>query len=332
MNHIERFNAVMNFQPVDRLPRIEWAGYWDKTIDRWYKEGLPHELSDRQEIREYLGLDPYTQYWIGMRSSETPKANHHLGGIIQDQLGYENILSTLYKSPDFKSDYFQKCKKENQNGDRVVWLSFDGFFWGARLLFGVENHLLSFYDQPETYHKINKDLLKYNLEVLDKFCAEVCVPQFITIAEDMSYNLGPMLSEAHFDEFLAPYYRQMTKDLTQRGIRIFVDSDGDVAQLIPWLKRVGVEGVLPLERMAGVDVNQIRQDHPGWLMIGGYDKLVMKNGETAISTEFERLNKVCRSGGFIPSVDHQTPPEVSYSDYECYLKLLNEASQSMCMV
>jgi len=34
MNHVERFRAVMNFQPVDRLPVWEWAMWWDKTIAR----------------------------------------------------------------------------------------------------------------------------------------------------------------------------------------------------------------------------------------------------------------------------------------------------------
>ncbi len=29
MNHVERFRAVMNFQAVDRLPRWEWAMWWD---------------------------------------------------------------------------------------------------------------------------------------------------------------------------------------------------------------------------------------------------------------------------------------------------------------
>ena len=39
MNHVERFRAVMNFQPVDRLPRWEWAMWWDKTIARWKRRG-----------------------------------------------------------------------------------------------------------------------------------------------------------------------------------------------------------------------------------------------------------------------------------------------------
>ena len=31
----------MAFQPVDRLPRWEWAMWWDKTLARWRSEGLP---------------------------------------------------------------------------------------------------------------------------------------------------------------------------------------------------------------------------------------------------------------------------------------------------
>jgi hypothetical protein len=34
---------------------------------------------------------------------------------------------------------------------------------------------------------------------------------------------------------------------------------------------------------------------------------------------------VMRSGGFIPSVDHQTPPGVSLENYRVYLKLFREA-------
>ena len=40
MNHVERFRAVMDFQPVDRLPRWEWAMWWDETIAAWREQGL----------------------------------------------------------------------------------------------------------------------------------------------------------------------------------------------------------------------------------------------------------------------------------------------------
>ena len=40
--------------------------------------------------------------------------------------------------------------------------------------------------------------------------------------------------------------------------------------------------------------------------------------------EFERLVPLMKSGGFIPSVDHQTPPGVSLGQYRVYLGLLEE--------
>jgi uroporphyrinogen-III decarboxylase len=133
-----------------------------------------------------------------------------------------------------------------------------------------------------------------------------------------------MLSKAAFDEFLAPCYRRIVPALKERGILPMVDSDGDVTTLIPWLEEVGLEGLLPLERMAGVDVARIRREHPRFKMIGAFDKTVMKDGEAAMRREFERLLPVMRTGGFIPSVDHQTPPDVSLERYRLYIALLRE--------
>ena len=59
-------------------------------------------------------------------------------------------------------------------------------------------------------------------------------------------------------------------------------------------------------------------------MVGHFDKMTMNRGEAAMRTEFERLVPLMKTGGFIPSVDHQTPPGVSLEEYRVYLRLLNE--------
>ena len=40
--------------------------------------------------------------------------------------------------------------------------------------------------------------------------------------------------------------------------------------------------------------------------------------------EFERLLPSIKNGRFIPSVDHQTPPDVTLDNYRIYVKLLKE--------
>ena len=105
---------------------------------------------------------------------------------------------------------------------------------------------------------------------------------------------------------------------------MFVDTDGLVTDMIPWLLNSGIEGVYPLERQAGVDLCELRREYPSLLMMGGFDKMTMSRGEDAMRREFERLLPVMRSGGYGLSVEHQTPPEVSLDNYQIYIRLLRE--------
>ena len=58
--------------------------------------------------------------------------------------------------------------------------------------------------------------------------------------------------------------------------------------------------------------------------LGHFDKMCMKFGEEAMRNEFERILPSMRRGKFIPSVDHQTPPDVPLDYYKIYVKLLKE--------
>ena len=322
MNHLERFKAVMNFQPVDRLPRIEWATWWDKTIQRWQEEGLP---VGAQDACSYFGLDPYWQHWFRPYDPAVVRPPHPVEGAVSNNNDYTALRPYLYHTSDAVFEKLRVWGQAQDRGEAVIWITLEGFFWWPRSLMGIERHLFAFYDQPDLLHRINSDLADHHIRILQRL-SEVCRPAFMTFAEDMSYNHGPMLSKKLFDEFLAPYYRRVVPLLKEMGVFVFVDSDGDVTEMVPWLLEVGVEGVLPLERQAGVDANVLRKAHPQLRMIGHYDKMVMTRGEDAMRREFERLLPVMQSGGFIPGVDHQTPPGVSLNEYQCYLRLLEEYS------
>ena len=210
MNHVERFRSVMNFQPFDRLPKIEWAMWWDDTITRWKKEGLPQHLEDVFEITQYFGLDPYKQFWISTTTSSVDAEQHHVEGVVKDMDDYLNLKPNIF--PDHNFEHMAEWSKKQENGDVVVWISLEGFFWFPRTLLGIEEHMYAFYDMPELIHTMNRDVLDYNIKMLRKI-TKFCKPTFMTFAEDMSYNHGPMLSKDSFYEFLAPYYHKIIEVL-----------------------------------------------------------------------------------------------------------------------
>jgi len=323
MNHVERFRAVMNRRPVDRLPRWEWAMWWDKTIDRWHGEGLPIELTDIFEIHEYFGLDPYKQFWFSTNEPTIEAVQHHVDGGVSDMDDYKRFLPHLFPDHTAAIEAMKPWAAIQSEGNAVVWATLEGFFWFPRTLMGFVKLMYAFVEEPELIHTFNRDLLRFNMGLLDQI-EKACVPTFITIAEDMSFNNGPMIGEAHFNEFLVPYYKPLLARIKEMNALTIVDTDGDVTMMVPWLQRVGIDGVLPLERQAGVDGMKLREQFPDFALIGHYDKMVMPHGEEAMRQEFERLAPLMKTGAYIPSVDHQTPPGVSLDQYRIYLRLLNE--------
>lgn len=326
MTNRERFCKTLRFDlaGLDRLPCAEFSPWWNETLDRFRREGMDPSLSPLQTA-EVLGADKIFQLWVSPRDNSTPPVEYGISRISCSE-DYQNFKRKwLYTDAKIQDacEKLKAVKQEQQDGDTVVWLTLEGFFWFPRTLFGIENHLMSFYDEPELLKEINHDCMTYNLKILNAVC-EICTPDFMTFAEDLSYNKGPMLSKELFDEFLAPYYRGLLPELKRRGILTFMDSDGLVEQVTDWAVELGIDGMLPLERQSDVDIGGLRQRHPGLLLFGAFDKRVMHLGEEAIRREFDRIFPIMQSGGYIPTPDHQTPPEVSLNDYKLYRKIQME--------
>ena len=247
---------------------------------------------------------------------------------MEDEKSYDAIRPYLYLDESIEGmiKEITKQREQHEKGELIIRIWLDGYFWFPRTLFGIEKHLFAFYDYPDLMHRINSDLTEFNIKAM-KALFPVLKPDMVGFAEDMSYNHGPMLSYDLFKEFLLPYYQKSIPVLKESGTKVLVDSDGDITAMIPWMEEAGIEGVYPLERQAGVDVAAIRRQYPAFLMLGAYDKMVMSKGEKEMRAEFERLLPVMKSGGFIPSVDHQTPPGVSLENYWTYIKLFREYTE-----
>jgi uroporphyrinogen decarboxylase len=83
----------------------------------------------------------------------------------------------------------------------------------------------------------------------------------------------------------------------------------------------GVDGIWPLERVAGMDPVRIRAEYGRDLRLwGGVDKMELAKGKDAIERHLATLVPLIEEGGFIPTVDHTVSPDVSYENFCYYMK------------
>jgi uroporphyrinogen decarboxylase len=149
----------------------------------------------------------------------------------------------------------------------------------------------------------------------------------LVIDEDMAYKHGPHISPKLFKEFLLPNYKRLTSFLRENGIKnIFVDTDGNIAPLIPLLLEGGINGLLPLEVAAGMDALQLREKYGKYVkFIGNLDKRALTQGKTATEREIEsKLPVLKKSGGYIPMLDHVIPANIPLENFRHYSEYLKK--------
>jgi hypothetical protein len=220
--------------------------------------------------------------------------------------------------------FYGPYKEGHDIGDFSIRFRMSGFFWTPRILLGIEEHMLAYYDYPEMLHDINEFVLQIYMNKLDKIF-DIITPNIVFFEEDLSGSNGPMLSPALFDEFVGAYYKRLVPFLKNKGVEnVFVDTDGEFNVLIPNFIEAGIDGFLPMDVYGGMDIVAVRQKYPTLKFIGGYNKLVLAEGKEAIDKEFERIMPVIKQGGYLVSLDHQAPPDTPLENYKYYIERLKE--------
>jgi len=212
--------------------------------------------------------------------------------------------------------------------DYPIRIRVPGFFGFGRQLMGLVNWLLTFYKDPDLVKDMEEFWANFLIETL-KDAVETLKSEIdcVTIWEDMAYKNGPLMSPKQFREFMLPSYKKLTSFLRKNGIDvILVDTDGDARLLIPLLLEGGVNGIYPLEVQAGMDAVALRKEYgKRLLLIGNIDKRAIAKGKEAIEREIKsKLPYLKEEGGYIPSLDHEVPPDVPYQNYMYYLEFISK--------
>lgn len=224
----------------------------------------------------------------------------------------------------YPKDWLSNTSKWN-NREHVLVMSKNcgtkGFYWLAREWMGTENLCFAWYDEPELMHEMMEFIVDYTIE-LSKPMLEKTVPDYVFINEDLAMKNGPLLSPAQYREFIFPHMRRMVDFFKSMGVPYaVVDTDGNSEPLLPQLLESGVDAIWPVERAAmDQDPMKLREKYGKDLRLwGGVDKRELAKGKNEIDNHLKSLIPIIEDGGFIPTVDHLVPPDVSLENFEYYM-------------
>ena len=349
MTPSERFLACMRFQPVDRAALWEW-GPWSSTLRRWQRgalgEGNEPPQFDECDRRVDCSIDQWmlpryerrvlaeddetvtklTDCGVVTREFKSPDAMsipEHIEYPVKTRADWEELKKRFDPADParFGDDWAGRCERWRRDAPVLLFKASrqPSLFGFVRELLGPERALFAFHDDPELVH----DMMEFNTEFLLQLLPRVLDEAPLTAIffwEDMCYRNGPLISPAMFREFMVPRYRRITELARSRGVdMMFVDSDGDVSELIPLWIEAGITGVYPMEVAAGMDVVALRREYGrDLLMTGGIDKRVLALDRKAIDEELAAKLPLAEQGGYIPHIDHAIPHDVPYENFVYY--------------
>lgn len=351
----ERYVACLTFGQFDRPFLLEW-GPWQATLNRWKEEGMqedwpaeyaecdprmtvpvnfgplpPHErviVAEDEETVTYVDERGITrrEKKVGPETSMPDFVDYPL----KSRRDWEDNIAWRYDpdAPGRFPDNWDQFVKDAKDRDAPLLVSAYphlGMFGPIRDLMGIETIAPMLYDDPKLIRDIARHWGDFHYRILERICNDI-VPDEVSYWEDMAFHTAPLISPKMFLEFFGPEYKRLNQMLKEAGVPIIgVDSDGNVWQLLDAFLQCGIQYVWPMEVAAHMDVREARRCYGNRLVFhGNIDKRALAAGPEAIDKELEAKCPVAWEGGYIPSVDHSLPPDISYHNFQYYMRRKKE--------
>ena len=321
-----------------------WTFSWD-----WFTGEAYFGMDYREFIPMNFGMMPPFEHQV-LEKTDRYEIVQHPHGVVTKALiegtvrGMRSTMDTYLRFPVETLDDFRDLKKRYeanlprrlppywqdripgwQHREHVLVLGQNcaaaGFYWRAREWMGTENVSYAWYDQPALMHEMMAFFADYTMEVCRPILERVDV-EYFNLNEDLSMKTGPLLSPSTFKEFIYPHLKRLIAFFKSHGTRyIILDTDGNCELLIPMFMDAGVDCIWPLERASDMDPVRLRRKFGKQLRLwGGVDKRELAKGPAAIDSHLRAMAPLVEEGGFIPTVDHTVPPDVSWDNVCHYMK------------
>jgi len=290
---IERVRAVLRGEMPDRAPLYDLLRN-DAVIGHFAGETLTLENAARVVYRAYAPALDATRPVVRMPDAEGTS-------VTEDGRQQRRFRWTAWTAPEAyasSEDYAASKRaylraydpawneqKERALQERLAWMSEQRALLGEVFFFpgapggfvqslygevGLEAFVYYVADYPEVIEGLMDVQMHEALAWIEHLPPEHGI-EAVFMGDDIAYNAGPFWRPAWFAAHYFPRLQRVVQAYHQRGIAVLFHSDGNLNPIMDGLVEAGIDGLNPLEVLAGMDAGELHRRYPHLFLAGGID-------------------------------------------------------------
>lgn len=185
----------------------------------------------------------------------------------------------------------------------------------------MENLLMDYILNPELAHQLARISTDYCLKLVEMIHAKGA--DWIVMDGDLAFNDNPLMSPAHYDEFIGPYHKEINDLIHKKGMSVIKHSDGKLTPIIPNLIEAGFDGIHPIQPQC-MDIGETKRRFGDRVcVLGNIDcsfLLVFGSPEEVDQNVKETIRIAAPGGGYIISSSNSIHPGVKPENYIAMVK------------
>jgi uroporphyrinogen decarboxylase len=328
MTKNERIVALLNRQPVDRIPVLEWSFgfstvYQGLSIADFYNNPQKNFNAVTQTAQEFGWMDsPFMVYaavgawefggeikWPSGEFTQAPMVTRYPVTTEEDML--------KLKAPDPKTAgilplAMEVSKLVEKSSEAYIWVwVIEGVFTAAANICGVAQFCKWMLKKPELAHRLMRlatdlgiEWARYNVDTFSPERLIACV------GEPSASN--QVISPKQFEQFAFPYIKELHEKMLAMGYKhIICHICGEQNENYPYWAQVpmGDPGIISVSQE--VDLEKAMDYFPNDIIMGNVEPAVIQTGTPE---QVYELSRICiekgrkHPGGFILGPGCELPP------------------------
>jgi len=279
MTGAERVVKALKGQEHDMVPHFELIH--DKNVREAILPGASYEdFIDYMDIDGVLLFDKVFSWKYETVDESKKLVLDQWGALVHftsNSLGHciERVIKTekdfdKYVQPDPDEEWrYESMKKyvKRWKGRRAIIAHVTDVFDIVReSFFGDEAYYQTMFDNPGFIDRVNQVVLDYNLRSIKnqiELGADV-----LAVTGDFAMTTGPMVSPNHTAQFLTPATKKQVELAHSLNVPAFKHTDGNIWKILDLLVDTGIDGLHPIDPMAGMDLAEVRAKYPDLCLMG----------------------------------------------------------------